>query len=29
MQVLLFIVFVVAFAFGAWFFAYGLSLLRG
>lgn len=29
MQVLLVSVFVVAVAFGAWFFAYGLSLLRG
>ena len=29
MQALLFFVFVVAVAFGAWFFGYGLSLLRG
>ena len=29
MQVLLFIVFVVAVAFGAYLFGYGLSLLRG
>ena len=29
MQVLLFFVFVVAVAFGAWFFRYGLSLLGG
>ena len=29
MQALLFLVFVVAIAFGAWFFRYGLSLLGG
>jgi hypothetical protein len=29
MQILLFFVFVVAVAFGAWFFRYGLSLLGG
>jgi hypothetical protein len=29
MQVLLFLVFVVAVTFGTWFFGYGLSLLRG
>ena len=28
MQILLFLVFVVAVAFGAWFFDYGLSLIR-